>query len=85
MPGGICLDENETFFMSGSFCSGEDEALFLLGVFGSGRHRESVAFLGEDEDTSWSIGSLLCKDGVPSWLIFLSVYFLLDKNGIISL
>ena len=45
----------------GTFAQVEDEALFLLGVLGSGGHRESVTFLDEDEDTSWSIGSLLVK------------------------
>ena len=83
----FCSDENP-FFLSGDICSGEDEALFLLGVLGSGGHRESVTFLDEDEDTSWSIGSLLGKNGAPSLrtgCIFLSVDFLLDKNESVSL
>ena len=74
-----CSDENRSLFLSGGFCSGEDGAPFLSGGFCLGGHRESVAFLGKDEDTSWSIiGSLLGKDGAPSWrtnsgITFLSV------------
>ena len=41
-----------------------------------------MAFFGKDEDTSWSIiGSLLGKDGAPSWTTNSGITFLSVAAG----